>query len=232
MLMSRPLVKICGITNPDDALSAIKAGADWLGLIFVPGTPRFISIEVARIILDVVRTSKVHVEVVGVFQNAAFQEIQDHLAVLSLDRIQLHGEESPDFCSAFSVPVVKTLFLNEDADFSCLRQLAASYKSVASVKTLLLDLPKEKGLQSITQFMNDEELGRFFQDFPCLMAGGLKPDTISDVLNRFQAIGVDVASGVEQSVGKKDISKMNQFCQLVKSFELQMNRGDNNPCSL
>lgn len=230
--MKRPLLKICGITNTEDALAAIHAGTDWIGLIFVPDTPRFIALETAKALLADIRHNRPHVEVVGVFQNASVAEIQNHVDVLLLDRIQLHGQEDPDFCKAFSAPVIKTLLLNPASNFSDLRALAESYLEQGTVKTLLLDLPKGGALKTMTAFSRTDELRQFFQDFPCLMAGGLKPQNVLEALKHFQPLGVDVASGVEQSVGKKDIDQLTQFCQLVQSFELQTNRGDNQPCDL
>lgn len=230
--MTKPLLKICGITNTVDALTAIKAGADWLGFIFVPNTPRFVSLEQAQAILGEVRQKVPSVSVVGVFQNASEPEIQRHVDVLSLDRIQLHGQEAPDFCNAFSVPVIKTLLLDPEPDFSALRNKAQLYLEQGAVQLLLLDLPKSGTLKAITECSSTNELRGFFQDFPCLMAGGLKPENVFEALSRFQSLGVDVASGVEQSVGKKDTTKLTQFCQLVQGFELQANRGDNQPCSL
>lgn len=230
--MTKPLLKICGITNTEDALAAVQARADWLGFIFVPDTPRFVSLEQAQAILSTLRQKEPKVSVVGVFQNASVAEIQRHIDILSLDRIQLHGQESPDFCGNFSIPVIKTLLLDSEPTFPVLRQKAKSYLAQSTVQTLLLDLPKGAAVKAITDYSEMNELCQFFQGFPCLMAGGLNSSNVIEALSRFQPLGVDVASGVEQSAGKKDIGKLTQFCQLVQRFELQTNRGDNQSCSL
>lgn len=236
--MIAPRIKICGITNPIDAMAAVQAGADWLGLIFVPHTPRFVSLESATNILRELRTIHPSVEVVGVFQNQTLSTIEQHIQSLNLDRVQLHGTESPEFCAQISIPVVKTFLLHPELpelDFSALRRQAAAYLKVSQVQTLLLDLPKGSAMQSvldIAQSNADSELVRtFLSDFPCLLAGGLTPDNIQQALQTFQPAGVDVASGVEQAPGKKDVDKMTQFCQIVNRFKPQPNHGENLSCN-
>lgn len=231
--MTRPLLKkICGITNPEDALAAINAGADWLGLIFVPGTPRFVALPVAQQIAAQVCASKRSVELVGVFQNASLADIQTHWETLPLNQIQLHGQESVEFCSTLPTPVIKTFFLYPETDVSALAKTVSSYLNTNTTKTALLDLPKGGALKSILEFKNHPELARFFQDYPCLMAGGLNPENIQQALHHFQPLGVDVASGVEQSTGKKDVQKMQQFCKIVTAFESQTTSGENPSCNL
>jgi phosphoribosylanthranilate isomerase len=236
--MITPRIKICGITNPADAMAAVQAGADWLGLIFVPHTPRFVSLESAKNILSELRAMHPSIDVVGVFQNQTPSEIEQHIQSLNINRVQLHGNESPEFCAQISAPVVKTFLLHPELpklDISALRRKAAAYLEVSQVQTLLLDLPKGSVMQSVSDIAQsnaDSELVRaFFYDFPCLLAGGLTPHNIQQVLQTFQPAGVDVASGVEQAPGKKDLDKMIQFCQIVNRFKPQPNHGENLSCN-
>ncbi len=235
--MISPRIKICGITNPADAMAAVEAGVNWLGLIFVPQTPRFVSVESAKEIMRQLRVIHPETTVVGVFQNQSLSEIEHHIQVLNINRVQLHGNESPAFCAQISVPVIKTLLLNSELperpelDFSALRRQAAAYLEVPQVQTLLLDLPKGSAIPSVLDVAYSEILESFLSDFPCLLAGGLTPENIQQALQTFQPAGVDVASGVEQGPGKKDVDKMKRFCHIVKNFKPQPNHGENASCN-
>ncbi|WP_303672720.1 phosphoribosylanthranilate isomerase [Vampirovibrio chlorellavorus] len=239
--MIAPRIKICGITNPTDAMAAAQASADWLGLIFVPNTPRFVPLESAKEMMRQLRVTHPKVEVVGVFQNQSLPEIEHYLQILNLDRVQLHGQESPDFCAQISVPVVKTLLLHpelpqrSELEISALHRQAAAFLEIPQVQTLLLDLPKGSGSSSVLDMARSdadtETLRAFLSDFPCLLAGGLTPDNIQQALQTFQPAGVDVASGVEQGPGQKDIDQIKRFCHSVKNFKPQPNHGENASCN-
>lgn len=230
--MTVPTLKICGITNAKDAIAAIDAGADYLGLIFVPDTPRFISVEAAQFIVKSVRVMKPSTQMIGVFQNATEETIQNHVSALSLDGVQLHGQESPEFCSRISASVIKTLLIHPDCDFAALMEQANAYLTILNVKTLLLDLPKGSAVKTVFDLPEPERFRKFLADVPCWLAGGLNPDNIDQALSAFQPKGVDVASGVEQSAGRKDLGKMAAFGQAVKSFQLKHNQGDDQLCNL
>ncbi len=236
--MSVPRIKICGITNPTDAMAAIEAGADWLGLIFVPQTPRFVPVESATEIMRQLRALYPETTVVGVFQNQSLSDIERLIQVLKLNRVQLHGHESPDFCAQISVPVIKTLLLHPELpelDISELRRQSATFLEVPQVQALLLDLPKGSAIPSVLNVTHSdahsEKLRSFLSDFPCLLAGGLTPDNIQPALQIFQPAGVDVASGVEQAPGKKDVDKIKRFCHIVQNFHPQPNHGENASCN-
>lgn len=236
--MIAPRLKICGITNPTDAMAAIEAGADWLGLIFVPNTPRFVPVEAAKEIMRQLRAVYPETTVVGVFQDQSLSDIEHHIQSLNLERVQLHGHESPAFCAQISVPVVKTLLLHPERpelDTPALHRQAAAYLQNPSVQTLLLDLPKGSGVRSVLDVAHSdahsEKLRSFLSDFPCLLAGGLTPDNIQQTLQTFQPAGIDVASGVEQVPGKKDVDQMKRFCHIVQNFHPQPNHGENASCN-
>jgi phosphoribosylanthranilate isomerase len=229
--MTRPLIKICGITNPSDAIAAIEAGADWLGLIFVPDTPRFVTVEKAQVIVEAVRSLNSNTQCIGVFQNASVEMIEAHLAILRLDQVQLHGDETPEFCAQLSVRVIKILLLQPDLTLSLLSARAAAYLEQDNVKLLLLDLPKNNRVKDLLSLPEALGLKQFLTRFPSLLAGGLTPDNIQDVLTQFYPYGVDVASGVEQAPGQKEIEKMNQFCKMIQNFKPQPNHGDHSLCN-
>ncbi|WP_373531521.1 N-(5'-phosphoribosyl)anthranilate isomerase [Vampirovibrio sp.] len=229
--MTPPVVKICGITNVSDAMAAIQAGADWLGFIFVPDTPRFITVETAQAILQAVRSQSPPTQCVGVFQNASAETIQAHWAALGLDQIQLHGDETPAFCEQLPAPVIKTLLLQPHLSFSNLSTTAMAYLQANNVKTLLLDLPKNSAVKAVGSLPDAVGLRSFLSTFPSLLAGGVTADNLQSVLEQFQPVGVDVASGVEQAPGQKDVEKMNRFCQIIQNFKSQPNHGDPLSCN-
>lgn len=234
------LLKICGLTNTVDALAAAAVGADWLGLILVPNTPRQVSLPGALEMVHSVRTQYPHIQWVGVFQNAPLEEIERYCNSLGLDRVQLHGNERPEFCAQISVPVIKTLLLTAEMTVSELRRQATAYLQISSVQTLLLDLPKGSAFSTVLDRAHSapvhsdsgpEKFRAFLSDYPCWLAGGLTPANLPQTLQTFQPVGVDVASGVEKKPGQKDVDQMRQFCQIVKQFKIQPNQGDNALCN-
>jgi phosphoribosylanthranilate isomerase len=229
--MTRPLIKICGITNPSDAIAAMQAGADMLGLIFVPDTPRFVTPEKAHVIVEAVRSLNSNTQCVGVFQNASVEIIEAHLAILGLDQVQLHGDETPEFCAQLSARIIKTLLLEPDLTPSLLSARAAAYLQQENIKLLLLDLPKSNKVKNLLNLPDTLGLKQFLARFPCLLAGGLTPDNIQAVLTQFYPHGVDVSSGVEQSPGQKETEKMSRFCQIIQNFKPQPNHGDHSLCN-
>jgi phosphoribosylanthranilate isomerase len=215
----------------EDARAAIEAGADWLGFIFVPETPRFLSLESAKSILTAIKQEVPHIRLIGVFKDMPVNEIQQHLAVLPLDKVQLHGNELVTDFSDLSVPIIKVLLLDPVASISELQMQAKQWVNQPSVETILLDLPKGSGLKSILEWPGCTELNQLTQEFPCVVAGGLNPDNVSEVIHALNPLGVDVASGVEQSPGKKNMHRMQAFCRAVKTVEPQTDNGESIPCN-
>ena len=136
-------IKICGVTRPDDALDALRAGADLLGLIFVPGTPRMITMERAKAVVEAVRVVSPETRLVGVFQNQPLETVREIMGTLSLDLAQLHGHESLEKCRALPWPVLKTLLL-ETSEASILEKIHRYAPSPRNnIEALLLDCPKD-----------------------------------------------------------------------------------------
>ncbi len=232
--MNALCLKICGLTNAPDALTAMDAGADLLGLIFVPDTPRALNLKQAQTLIEAVKSehpSAKQPRFVGVFQNASLQTIQLHCATLPLDFIQLHGEETPEFCRQVPLPVIKTMLWQPETHPQNLRLKIQHYLESGQVKALLIDLPKSQLKHSLLEITEQAELKSLLAQFPILLAGGLTPENLPEVLDTFQPHGIDVASGIEQAPGRKDPIKLRTFCQLAKQFEIPT-IGDSLLCNL
>lgn len=198
-------VKICGVTRVEDALAAVRAGADAIGVNFWPGTKRFVSNPRATEIAASVPSS---VLVVGVFVDAPRQAIASAVAECRLGAVQLHGAESAEDCRGFGVPVIKTIKAREGVP---LAELAASYP----VDYVLLDtdaplLHGGSGESFPWQRAMGVASGRLF------LAGGLRPDTVAEAVRQVRPYGVDVASGVESAPGIKDPVKIEEFVRNAK----------------
>ncbi len=200
-------IKICGIIHPDDAESAIAAGADLLGLIFVPSSPRCLDLRAAAAIAERVAG---RVELVGVFQNAERDEIERVLRRVDLDRLQFSGEESEEQVESVDLPVIKAI---RGADLEAAEQYPGTM--------LLLDHPTEGGGRGKPWKWSDAaELIESGHDV--ILAGGLDPDNVGGALADLGDLlpwGVDVASGVEGAAHRKDADKIARFVRAVRAAE-------------
>jgi len=195
-------IKICGITNLKDALLAAALGADALGFIFYPKSPRAVAPEAARAII---RQLPPFVASVGVFVDEEAATVRDLAARVGLDWLQLHGQESPEYCRSLGRRVIKGFRIK---DQSSLAELAV-YRDAA--QALLLDTYK-KGLPGGTGESFDWQLARGAGQFgPIILSGGLTPDNVAQAVATALPAAVDVASGVEAAPGKKDPAKLSGF---------------------
>jgi phosphoribosylanthranilate isomerase len=197
-------VKICGITQPQDALHAENAGADALGLNFVPGTKRFISLERAR---EIVCALGPFVARVGVFQNASLEMVLETVQTVGLNVVQLHGQESDDFALEVQrvVPVVRAVKLEPNLPF-VLPEVGSAF---------LIDGP-DPGSGQLADWdrLEDSNLG----GRRWLLAGGLTPENVAGAISRLRPWGVDLSSGVESAPGIKDPAKVTAFIQAAKQM--------------
>ena len=195
----RPVfVKICGITCPADAIAAVEAGADAIGLNFVPASRRCIDIEVARAVLAVVPD---HVMTVGIFRDHLANEILEITGALGLEAAQLHGDEPPAFTAVVAAGV-KTV----------IKAVAAEGPSVRSIdehaaEIVMLDAPIPGGGVPFEWGL----VGDVVTKHKILLAGGLRPDNVAEAVRRVRPLGVDVASGVEAEPGQKDTDAVARF---------------------
>jgi phosphoribosylanthranilate isomerase len=206
----RTRVKICGINRLEDALAAAEAGADALGFMFYPPSPRHVSLEeAARIIAKL----PPFVSKVGVFVDEEPDRIRQAVEVAGIDALQLHGSESPEFCGQFpGVGLIKAFRMRDEGSL----KLLAPY----DVSAWLLD-SYAPGVQGGTGHSFDWEwairagqLGK-----PIILAGGLNPANIGEAIRNVRPYGVDVSSGVEKSKGIKDASLIQRFIHNVRAAD-------------
>jgi phosphoribosylanthranilate isomerase len=201
-------VKICGITTLQDALAAVEAGANLLGFNFYPPSPRYISPERTRIIVRELRNLVVDVELVGVFVNKPPQAIRRMLDYCELDTAQLSGDETP---TQFREVKGKAFKAIRPQNLVEAQQAAVEYDREGKAPGMLLDA-RVRGKYGGTGKLADWELARSLSgQVPLLLAGGLTPENLPDALAIVTPWGVDVASGVEFSPGRKDHRRMQAF---------------------
>ena len=206
----RTRAKICGITRIQDINSVVHAGADAIGLVFYPPSPRHVNIEQAQGLLQNIPA---YVQVVGLFVNATTDEIAAVLKQVPLDILQFHGDESPEQCQAIAQQVgrrwYKAIQVKPDLDVATEIQ---RYQT-AGASAVLLDAwhPDLKGGTG-----HSFDWSTFPQlDIPLILAGGLNPDNIEQAIHTTQAYAVDVSGGVESAKGIKDQQLIERFMQGV-----------------
>lgn len=201
-------VKICGITNLEDARIAALAGADALGFVFYRESPRCVTPDRVRAITGLLPVS---VCKVGVFVDVDPGEVRRILRFCRLDLAQLHGNESPDYCSRFSPSVLlKAVTIRSDEDLASLREYP--------VRAIVADA-RDGGLAGGTGRTCDWGLARRAGErYPLILAGGLNGGNIREAIEAVRPRGVDAASGVEVNPGKKDPGKIRDFVSAVRGF--------------
>jgi phosphoribosylanthranilate isomerase len=200
-------VKICGITESEDARDAALLGADAIGLNFCQSSPRYV--EPARA-AKIIEKLPPFVTVVGVFMNHPDpQQVEDFAVSLGLHAVQLHGNESPDYCSMIQrVKVIKSFRVNAGFRIDTLRSYGSG--------TFLLD-----GCAPGTGKIFDWELAYGANAFgSVIIAGGLDAENVSQVVGTLHPFAVDVASSVESAPGKKDYEKMRRFIEAVERADV------------
>ncbi len=188
--------KICGITNLDDANVAVENGASAIGFIFYEKSPRTISINNAKSISKHLPKT---IARVGVFVNHEKDFINEAISEVPLDMIQLHGDETPDFCNQFDVAILKALRIKNEASLSVMDQY--------DVAVFLLDTFSNDQYGGTGETFDWSVLNRKFKT-PIILSGGLNPENILDAIDAVNPSAVDVNSGVESSPGKKDFNKL------------------------
>jgi phosphoribosylanthranilate isomerase len=199
-------IKICGITNLDDALGAVDAGADALGFVFYPKSPRAVSRNTAATIVARLPES---ITPVGVFVDEDQQFVRETLQQCSLRIAQLHGAESADYCATLGFPVIKGLRIRTLPDAETL----AGYHILA----FLLDA-FVAGVPGGTGSRLDWDLvSTIHAPHPVILAGGLTPENVGEAIHRVRPHAVDVSSGVERGPRRKDPAKMKAFVMSARA---------------
>ena len=196
------IVKICGLTRPDDAAFAARAGADWLGLNFWPRSRRFVTASQAAEVADAARSARPGVALVGVFVDQPLESVAELVDSLALDFVQLHGDESPEYVKKLGRKAVKAIPLAGPGDLDRLDDFDCS--------TFLLDTPSPG--RGGSGELGDWQLARRAAEVHrVLLAGGLTPDNVAQAVAAVGPYGVDAASGVESTPGHKEDSLVERF---------------------
>jgi phosphoribosylanthranilate isomerase len=220
-------VKICGITRPDQAQAIARLGATDLGFICVESSPRFVTPEqigtIAAALAAEPETSS-EVQRIGVFVNAPFSVIARTIQVGRLSGVQLHGEESPEFCQQLQqqFPRIEQIKALRIRSLEALSQ-AEIYASI--VDTLLLDAYHPQLAGGTGQTLDWPSLRRFQPQCPWLLAGGLTPDNVLTALAQLHPQGIDLSSGVERAPGDKDLAKVALLFQRLRAGSIPLTMG-------
>lgn len=193
-------VKICGITNYDDASAALDMGADLLGFNFYPESPRFLTPEKAA---EIINKLPAFIDTVGIFVNAEFSQIQETIEKCQLDWVQLHGDETPEFCQSFlslNVKTMKALRIKKKEDIG--------KADLFFTDAILLDAFDPARYGGTGHAFDWNIVGHISKRI--FLAGGINPDNAAEAV-KVGVYGIDVCSGIESEPGKKDHKKMKKL---------------------
>lgn len=206
-------IKICGITRPEDAVTAAAAGADAIGLVFYEPSPRAVTPVQAASIAAALPPL---VTAVALFVNAPAAYITSVLAQVPVDVLQFHGDESADFCEQFQRPYLKVLRVRPGMDLPALAQ------PFHRARGLLLD-SWQQGVPGGTGTRFDWHLARADLPLPLVLAGGLDEHNVGTAISALRPAAVDVSGGVEQAPGIKDAGKIARFIAAVRAADHELN---------
>jgi phosphoribosylanthranilate isomerase len=208
-MSSTTKVKICGITNAEDAMAAVEAGADALGFVFYRKSPRYIEPTLAR---QIVMSLPPLVIPVGVFVDEDQHLVRSLMDDCGLAVAQLHGTESAIYCKELGRTVLKALRVKDRSTFLAL----AEFRGRAGVRGFILDAFSNEAYGGTGQVIDWQLASEAAKAANVLLAGGLTPDNVEKAILAVRPYGVDVSSGVEQSPGRKDHEKVRAFIRAVR----------------
>lgn len=207
--LQRTRIKICGITSTKDLRLATQAGADAIGLVFYPPSPRHIDLDRAAEIIDQLPA---FVTSVALFVNPAPSDVEAVLKHLSIDLLQFHGSEDEAFCRQFESRYIKALPMNPDVN---IKELIGCYSSASAI---LLDAYHPEVPGGTGESFDWDRIPKDM-DSPLILAGGLNPNNICKAVKKVAPFAVDVSSGVEAEKGVKDSGKIAQFIRGVQQAD-------------
>ncbi len=211
-------IKICGIRDKAHALAAVKAGADFIGLVFAP-SKRQVSPAKACEIASAVKKSSDATKVVGVFVNAPSSQVNELADFCALDWVQLSGDESWEYCREVVRPVIKAIRIDQQSPEKLYAELSAGSKLLPAQGFVTLLDSRVEGKYGGTGESFDWNLAqRVTKRFPVIIAGGLDSKNVARLIERVAPWGVDVSSGVETG-GVKDIAKIKAFIEAVRKAD-------------
>lgn len=202
-------VKICGITRAEDAELAVELGASAIGLIFWPGSPRYIEPAAAK---KIVRSLASDVAAIGVFVDQPAAEVSQIADEVGLTAIQLHGDESPDYCGQIRGQLIKAIRLNGPYPINEYSQQIL----------ILLDADDKNRRGGTGRTIDWIVASGVAEMRPTILSGGLNPGNVADAIATVQPYGIDVSSGVEASPGIKDAGRMRQFFLVLPSARAKL----------
>ena len=202
-------VKICGITNTEDANASIISGADAIGFVFVEQSPRFLSNEKA---IEIVESLASVISIVGLFVNSSQKHIKHVIENVPIDYLQFHGDESETECSLYNIPYIKSVPMKDNVD------LLDYIDSYTSAEAFLLDSHTSGKLGGTGNVFDWDNIPKAI-DVPIILAGGLTSSNVKTAVEKIRPYGVDVSSGVEYEKGIKDPQKIYEFIKEVKKAD-------------
>lgn len=202
-------IKICGITSAEDAEIAVKAGADALGFVMYPQSPRWVEPAVAR---SIIAGLPPFVLAVGVFVNEEVEKIRALMDECGFALAQLHGDESVRYCRNLGRPVLKAVRLKDRSTVLALTE----FQGLANVRGVLIDAFSDRAYGGTGKMVDWTLALEAAQSTPIILAGGLTPVNVAEAIAHVRPYGVDVSSGVERSPGKKDPDKVNAFIKAAR----------------
>ncbi len=206
--MSKIFVKICGITNPEDALFAVEKGADAIGFIFAEQSPRKVDVETA---VNIAKDIPSKVNRVGVFVEQEIDFVNRIVKDVGLNYVQLHGDEDMEYCGEIDSKIIKAFRIKDTAD---VEKMANFTVDIFLLDTFVED--KLGGTGRTFDWNLAVEAKRY--GIPIILSGGLNPNNVAEAIKKVQPFGVDVSSGVEKRPGKKDHEKIVEFMEKVRGM--------------
>ncbi len=207
--MRKTRIKICGIRRVEDAMLAVHAGADAIGLIFYPPSPRAVTLQQARAVRDALPS---FVSTVALFVNAARSDVIDVCESLNPSLLQFHGDEDHDYCASFSRPYLKAIRVGAAMKAGDLVQLHIEF---STAKALLLDTLSAGQYGGTGESFNWDVIPETLRE-KIVLSGGLTPTNVGDAVQKVRPWAVDVSSGVELQKGIKDPEKILAFISAVQ----------------
>ena len=209
---SRTKVKICGLTTLEDARFASGALADYLGFIFYDGSPRYVEPAKAGAIINWIEGP----QKVGVFVNQPLDDVNSIAKQTGIDLIQLHGNESPEYCELINLPVIKAIHVTPDTTAAELRSKIEDYESIAEY--FLFDSKIGDQWGGTGKTFNWDLLNDITGEVPFFLSGGLNAENIRDAIKAVNPSAVDLSSGLEESPGLKSFDKMEVFFETMREI--------------
>jgi phosphoribosylanthranilate isomerase len=216
--MGYPWVKICGLTQPEQAIAIARQGADAIGLICVPTSPRYVTLDqLQRLKEGLISSGYASVERVGVFVDADDQAIAAAITAGQLTTLQLHGQESPERCQEMrlcypNLRLIKALRVRSPEVLAT----TPVYESI--VDGILLDAYHPDSFGGTGNTLDWSTLQNFRPQCPWVLAGGLTPENIIEALSRMSPDGIDLSSGVENHPGDKNLARVEQLFAILKGL--------------